>query len=158
MRVRGEAGTRRHAVFVEDAQGAELLELWGVVLREGEGVVAVEPAVVGVTPGGGAAGGYFHGCDGVGSGGNNGLGDYVCSCFGGDGHVELIFLLWGSWIGLVWFDSSSKGGFVYTCLSLWAFSCGFLMGGKDSTEMRNNSYIHVQLKIYLAASKNLRVG
>lgn len=85
VRVRREAGAGRHAVFVEHAQGAELLELRGVVLREGEGVVAVEPAVVGVPPGGGAAGGYFHGWVG---GGGDGLGHYYfCGCFGGDGHI-----------------------------------------------------------------------
>ena len=61
VRVRREAGPRCHAVFVQDAQGAEVLELGGIVLGEGEGVVAVQPAVVGVAAGGGAAGGYLYG-------------------------------------------------------------------------------------------------
>lgn len=100
VRVRREAGAGRHAVFVEHAQGAELLELRGVVLREGEGVVAVEPAVVGVPPSGGAAGGYFHVCGGAGGGGD-GLGRYYFrGCFGGDGHVEFCSLVWE--VGLVW--------------------------------------------------------
>lgn len=51
VRVRGEAGGGRDAVFVQDAQGAEVLVGGVVVLGEGEGVVAVEPAVVGVYAG-----------------------------------------------------------------------------------------------------------
>lgn len=41
VRVRGEAGLGRHAVFVEDAEGAEGGEGWVVVGGEGEGVVGV---------------------------------------------------------------------------------------------------------------------
>lgn len=41
VRVGGEAGEGRDAVFVEDAQGPELLVRRGRVVGEGEGVVAV---------------------------------------------------------------------------------------------------------------------
>lgn len=61
MGVRGKAVLGRDAVFVEDAQGAEGLEGWVVVLGEGEGVVGVEPAVIGVAAVAAAAGNYFHG-------------------------------------------------------------------------------------------------
>lgn len=68
VRVCGEAGLGRDAVFVEDAQGAEGLEGWVVVLAEGEGVVGVEPAVVGVAAVAAAAGDDGHGFGGGGHG------------------------------------------------------------------------------------------
>lgn len=55
VRVGGEVGVRRDAVFVEDAQAAEAGVVGGVVGAEGEGVVGVEPAVVGVAAGVGTA-------------------------------------------------------------------------------------------------------
>ncbi len=66
VRVGGKAVVGRDAVFVEDAQGAEGLEGWVVVLGEGEGVVGAEPAVVGVAAIAAAAGddGHGFGCGG----------------------------------------------------------------------------------------------
>ena len=48
VRVRGEALSFCDAVLVEHAQAAEPLKLRSVVVGEAEGVVRVEPAVVGV--------------------------------------------------------------------------------------------------------------
>ena len=45
-----EALGRLHAVLVDDPEGPEAHVLGVVVVGEGEGVVAVEPAVVGVAP------------------------------------------------------------------------------------------------------------
>lgn len=59
VRMRGEAGLSRDAVFIEDSKAAEGLELRGVVGREGECVVGVEPAMVGVAARGGGAQGEF---------------------------------------------------------------------------------------------------
>lgn len=73
VRVRGEAGLGRDAVFVQHAQGAEGLEGWVVVLGEGEGVVGVEPAAVGVAAVAAAAGDDGHG---FGCGGH----DFCCCC------------------------------------------------------------------------------
>ena len=44
MRVAGKAGAGRHAVVVDDAQGAETHVLWVAVLSEREAVPAIEPA------------------------------------------------------------------------------------------------------------------
>lgn len=57
--VRGEAGLGGHAVFVEDAEGAEGHGCGVVEIGEGEGVVGVEPAMIGVPTRGGAARGDF---------------------------------------------------------------------------------------------------
>src|SRR6185503_19003261 len=46
--VRAEARARLHAILVDDAQRTEPHVLRVVVIREGEAVVRVEPAVVGV--------------------------------------------------------------------------------------------------------------
>ena len=54
--VRREPGQRCHPVFVKHAQGAEAGEPWILVGREREGVVAVQPAMIGASPIGGAAG------------------------------------------------------------------------------------------------------
>ena len=59
VRVRREPGEWRHAVFVEDAQGAEIRVAWVVVGGEGEGVVGVEPAVIGVAARAGGVEGDF---------------------------------------------------------------------------------------------------
>ncbi len=48
VRMRAEALPRRDPVVVDDAQGAEAHVRRIVVVREGEGVMRVEPAVVGV--------------------------------------------------------------------------------------------------------------
>lgn len=55
VRVGGEAGVGCDAVFVQDAQGAEVGVGGVVVVGEGEGVIGVEPAVVGVAAVAGAA-------------------------------------------------------------------------------------------------------
>lgn len=55
VRVGREAGVGGDAVFVEDAQGAEVSVGGVVIVGEGEGVVGVEPAVVGVAAVAGAA-------------------------------------------------------------------------------------------------------
>ena len=55
--VRREAGLGGDTVFVQDAEGAERHGCGIVVVCEGEGVVGIEPAMVGMTTGGGAAGG-----------------------------------------------------------------------------------------------------
>ena len=57
--VRRKSVQGSHAVFVKNTQGAELLEGWVVVLGEGEGVVAVQPAVIGVATVRGTAGDYI---------------------------------------------------------------------------------------------------
>lgn len=56
MRVRRKSTLRLDPIFIEDAQGAEVREVRVVPVREGEGVVGVQPAVVGVAAGGGAVG------------------------------------------------------------------------------------------------------
>ncbi len=82
VRVRGKSGLGRDAVFVQDAQGAEGLEGWVVVLGEGEGVVGVEPAVASVAAVAASAGDDLHG---FGCGGDD--------CFG-CGHGGMM-LKWG---------------------------------------------------------------
>lgn len=62
--VRREPRPRRDAVFIQHAQGPEGLEARVGVLRKGEGVVAIQPAVIRVASGRGAARGNF----GVGEG------------------------------------------------------------------------------------------
>ena len=74
VRVRGEAGPRGDAILVQHAQGAEGHEGWVVVAGEGEGVVAVQPAVVGVPARGGAARGDARVGEGHGEGTGHGLG------------------------------------------------------------------------------------
>lgn len=56
VRMRREPGERGHSVFVEHSQGAEVGEAWVMVGRKREGVVAIQPSVIGVTTVGGAAG------------------------------------------------------------------------------------------------------
>ena len=91
MRVRGEAVGGRHAVFVEDAQGAELLEGWVVVLGEGEGVVAVQPAVVGMPAVRGPTGNNL----GVGE-----FGHEFCCCLRCCGHEKVeLYRRNGNWTG-----------------------------------------------------------
>lgn len=48
MRMSRESGLGSHAVFVEDAKSSKVLESWIIITCEGEGVVRVEPSVVGV--------------------------------------------------------------------------------------------------------------
>ena len=80
VRVGGEAGESGDAVFVQDAEGTERCVLGGVVLGEGECVVGVEPAVVGVAAVCAAARGDF--CGG-GEGGHDFFGGFGgCGCFG----------------------------------------------------------------------------
>ena len=76
MWVRWEAARGRDAVFVQDAEGAELRIARVVVRGEGEGVVAVQPAVVGVPAGGGAPRGQFR----VGQFRHDGFGGCLCGC------------------------------------------------------------------------------
>lgn len=57
--VRGEAGLGGHSVFVEDAEGAKGHGCGVVEVGEGEGVVGIEPAMIGVPTSGGAARGDF---------------------------------------------------------------------------------------------------
>lgn len=82
VRVCGKAGLGRDAVFVQDAQGAEGLEGWVLVLGEGEGMVGVKPAVIGVAAVAASARGNLHG---FGCGGDD--------CFG-CGHGGMM-LKWG---------------------------------------------------------------
>ena len=48
MRVGREAGLGRDTVFVEDAQAAEGLEAWVEVGRKGEGMIRIQPAMIGM--------------------------------------------------------------------------------------------------------------
>ena len=48
VRMRPEALPRRNPVVVDDAQGAEAHVRRVIIVREGEGVISVEPAVVGM--------------------------------------------------------------------------------------------------------------
>ena len=89
VRVGGEALARGDAVFVQHAQRAEGREGRVVVAGEGEGVVAVQPAVVGVAAGGGAAGRDAGVGEGHGEGAGHGL--------------------WGGWRG-VWGLRRRGGG------------------------------------------------
>lgn len=57
--VRGEAGLGGHAVFVEDAEGAEGHSCGVVEVGEGKGVIGIEPAMIGMATSGGAARGDF---------------------------------------------------------------------------------------------------
>ncbi len=67
-----EPGVGLDAVFIEHAQGAKVVELGVVPAREAEGVVGVEPAMVGMPAGRGPMGSDFsvveeglgHGVDG----------------------------------------------------------------------------------------------
>ncbi len=61
VRMGGETGLGRNAVFVQHAEGAEGLEGWVGELGEGEGVVGVEPAVTGKAAVAAAARDDFHG-------------------------------------------------------------------------------------------------
>ena len=58
--VRGKAATGCDAVFVQDAEDAEAFEGRILVGRERKGVIAVQPAMIGMAAGSGAAGCYFH--------------------------------------------------------------------------------------------------
>ena len=51
VRVSREAGLRRDTVFVEDAQTAEGLKAWVEVGGKGEGMVRIQPAMIGMAAG-----------------------------------------------------------------------------------------------------------
>ena len=55
VRVGWEAGFRRDPVFVQDAQIAEGLVTWVEVGRKGEGVIRIQPAMIGMAAGRGGA-------------------------------------------------------------------------------------------------------
>ena len=77
--VRGEAGAGSDAVFVQDAQATEGGVLRGVIGREGEGMVGIQPSMVCVA----ALGGGARGDLGVGKGGDATAvcgGRHNCSC------------------------------------------------------------------------------
>lgn len=83
--MRAEARGGLDAVFVDDAEGAEggVQRVRRVVRGEVEGVVGVEPIVVGVAAGGPGAGGDLHGGGGEGGKGAGGFGEE-----GGEGCAE----------------------------------------------------------------------
>lgn len=56
MRVPAESFTRLHNILIDDTKGTKLIEPGVVVTGEAEGMVAVEPAVVGMATGFGTAG------------------------------------------------------------------------------------------------------
>ncbi len=64
MLVGRKPGEGCHPIFVQDAQGAEVGKFGGVIGGEREGVVAVQPAMVGVTTVRGAARDDFGGSHG----------------------------------------------------------------------------------------------
>lgn len=84
MRVRGEAGAARDAVLVEHAQRAEGHVALVIVVGKAEGVIGVQPAVVGVAARAAAAGHDL----GVGER----LGHCRCGGFGAHGRLAV---LWG---------------------------------------------------------------
>lgn len=61
MRMRGEAASCLHAVFVEDTQAAEVLELRIIVIGEAEGVICVKEVFVDCVPSGAGAPWYDFG-------------------------------------------------------------------------------------------------
>lgn len=62
VRMRPEAQARRNPVVVDDAQGAEAHVRRIIIVREGKGVIRIEPAVVSVAALGGSAGVQFSRC------------------------------------------------------------------------------------------------
>lgn len=71
VRMGGEAGTWGDDILIDNAEAAEAHVGGIIIICEGEGVVAVEPAVLGMAAFGGFAKGEFHGLGG-------GVGDAAC--------------------------------------------------------------------------------
>lgn len=47
VRMGGETGSGGYSIFIQNAKSAERFKLWVVVAGEGEGVLCVEPSMIG---------------------------------------------------------------------------------------------------------------